>query len=370
MSQVFLALFGLTVGIGVVATLAHEAGHLICARLGSIPLRRMVIGWGPLLLRGHIGGMQLELRLVPLGSLVVCAESASMPKRWAVILYFLGGALGIIVVIGVVVWFHAIGATPVILHEPSGIGILVAMQVGFIVVSLTAPLAYAAAHKRYREGTTRPPIGSGSWADVRLAVPLARADRWANEGVRRADWTAMRRVLARGGLPPEGEMRVLDTLVTHGLLTDSALVADPALRSELDAWSHRALQLGPRAKTLIASRGAVLVKLGHYREGKTFLEAVAFADGADSLVSRVFLARAEHALGNTAAVGSLIAEARAIARAGRWGFGAITLIRRIERDMRSPRPRAPVRFGRRSLRAHGRLSLPRPRARLGVRRHY
>jgi len=146
------------------------------------------------------------------------------------------------------------------------------------------------------------------------------------------------------------------------------------LRPELDLWSQRALRLGPKVKTLIASRGAVLIELGRYHEGKALLETVAFAEGApltDSLLNRIFLARAEHALGNAAAAGRLLAEARAIARSSFRGPVLTAWIGRIQRevrDMRSRRPRVRRPLGRRSLQAQVKLSLPRCRVRLRLQR--
>jgi membrane-associated protease RseP (regulator of RpoE activity) len=101
----FLGLYFLGLAVG---TVAHKAGHLLCARIGSIPLRRMVIGWGPVLVRGSIGDVQVELRLVPLGSWVTCAETANMPKGQAVAFYVLAGILGNVAVIGVIVWLQVI----------------------------------------------------------------------------------------------------------------------------------------------------------------------------------------------------------------------------------------------------------------------
>ena len=71
------------------------------------------------------------------------------------------------------------------------------------------------------------------------------------------------------------EMLVLDVLVTDGLI-----FADPAVRPDLDQWSLRALRVGPKVKTLIGSRGAVLVELGHYQKGKRLLETLAFSSDA------------------------------------------------------------------------------------------
>jgi len=175
-------------------------------------------------------------------------------------------------------------------------------------------------------------------------------------------------------LLPEDEMLVLDTLVTDGLRGGGPIVGDPALRAELDAWSSRALELGPKVKTLVMSRGAALIALGRYQEGKTLLEAVGFADGTpvfDAVLSRIFLAHAEHALGNAIAVRNLLMEARAIVRAGvpRPALTAwIERIRREECEMRSHRSHIRPRFGRRSLKAHARLSLPRSRPRQRLRR--
>ena len=375
---IFPYLLGLLVGGMIVATMAHEGGRLLCARIGSIPVRRLVIGCGPVLVRGCVHDARMELRLVPIGSLVICAESTNMPKRWAVALYFLGGVLGNVAVIGVVVWLSVIGAAP---SPPDAempailtpVGILVAAQIFYIVISLIAPMFYARSPrlKPYREGTTRLRIGSGSLAFVRIAGPLARRDRLTNQNSRHKAWLAVRRELARGDLTPEEEMYALDSLVTDGLLVaDGAIVTDPVLRPELDLWSQRALRLGPKVRTLIASRGAVLIELGRYHEGKALLETVAFVEGvrlADSLLNRIFLARAEHALGNAAAAGRLLAEARAIARSSFRGPVLTAWIGRIQREVREMRSvRRPL--GRRSLRAQGKLSLPRRRVRLRLQR--
>src|SRR5262249_17722142 len=125
---------------------------------------------------------------------------------------------------------------------------------------------------------------------------------------RRDFWVRLRRELLDGGLPVEEEMLVLDALVTDGLL-----FADPMLLAEMEQWSLRALQLGPEVKTLAGRRGAVLVELGRYQEGKALLEGVAFTvdtESFDVLMSSIFLARAEHALGNGAAAAALMTQVR------------------------------------------------------------
>jgi hypothetical protein len=370
---IFPYLLGLFVGGAVIATMAHEGGRLLCA--GTIPIRRMVIGCGPVLVRGYIRNARVELRLVPFGSLVIGAESTNKSKRWAVALYFLGGVLGNVGVIGVVVWLSVIGVAP---SPPDAempliltpFAILITAQIFYMVISLLAPIVYAASPRLrpYREGATRPPIGSGSMAFVRIAGQLVRRDRLVNQNGRRKAWRAVRRELGGGDLTPEEEMYALDSLVTNGLLlADGAVITDPMLRPELDLWSQRALRLGPKVKTLIASRGAVLIELGRYQEGKASLETVAFGDGAspaDSLLNRIFLARAERALANTAAANRLLAEARAIAKSTLRGPALTAWIGRIQRevrDMRSGLPRVRRLLGRRSLKAQAKLAAKPPR---------
>ena len=372
---VSLGLFFLGLAVGAVAS---KLGRLLCARVGSIPIRRMVIGRGPVLVCGRIGDMRVEVRLVPTGAVVTCAESPSMPKRSAVLLHLLSGALASVVVIGVIIWLHLAGVVPTILRNDVGtpvviaqLGILVFAQLLVIAGSVAEPFVYAGSRQitPYREGTTRPPISTRSLGFVRL-MHSAALDQMRNTAEsRRKAWAALQREVGRGDLTAEEEMFALDWLITHGLAADRPIFGDPMLRPKLDEWSERALRLGPKVKTLVGSRGAVLVELGRYREGKALLQTIAAAKAAplfDALLVRIFLARAEHALGNAAAARSLIAQARALARAGVRPPAPAAWMRRLQRELREmrfrrrrPRPG----FGRRSLKGQSKLSLLRLRSR-------
>jgi hypothetical protein len=327
-------------------------------------------------MRGHVGEVQVDVRLVPIGSMVVCAPLASTPTPWTAALHFLGGALGNLAVIGGAVWLHLVGAIPSRIGDAplimAPVSILIASQLFYMLNSPVAPYFYARSplFKRYREGTKRMPIETGSFPIVLLAYRLARADRTKDRADRRKASMAVRRELARGSLTPVEEMYVLDWLITDGLSADGPITTDPVQRPELDAWSQRALRLGPKVRTLVASRGAVLVALGRHQEGKAMLGTVAFVDGApvlDALLSRIFLARAEHALGNVAAARTLISQARAIVRAAVQGPARAAWLSRIQHEVRrtqSRRSAARRSLGRRALKGLGRLSLPRARARL------
>src|SRR5699024_9181013 len=79
----------------------HELGHALCAAIASIPVRRIQIGVGPVLLRHRFGEVSLELRLLPLSGLVWPYPVANI-RRSRSALFILGGALGNAAVIAVV----------------------------------------------------------------------------------------------------------------------------------------------------------------------------------------------------------------------------------------------------------------------------
>ncbi|CCE05367.1 membrane hypothetical protein [Bradyrhizobium sp. STM 3843] len=367
-----LFLLGLAIG-----TLSYKAGRVLWARGGSIPIRRIVIGRGPVVARGRFGDMRVELRLVPTGMVVICAELASAPKRSAVLLYLLSGVIGNVVLIGLIIGLHRAAIAPPILHDPVGMpllvpqaSILIFAQLMAIGVSLAEPFVYARSRliMTYRAGTTRPPISTRSWAFVRILYRVAVHQRLGNQDARRMAWAAVRRELAQGDLTPEEEMYALDWIITNWLMTDRLIAARPiladrGLRPNIDEWSDRAMRLGPKIKTLVASRGAALVELGRYVEGKALLQSGVSIKGAplaDTLLNRICLARAEHALGNAAAAHRWMRQAQAIVRAEtRPPLSAVwlRLIHRAECEMRSRRSRRQHQYGRRALKAHAKLPL-------------
>jgi hypothetical protein len=348
------------------ASVAHECGHLFCAKICSIPVGQFGIGSGPVVLRLRVGSTQLVLRLVPVGGLVIPAASPNLEKRWPMALFIVGGVLGNIGAVGVLIALHVMGVAPVVLYDQAGMplvvaqaGILVGTQLFVIILSLIPhrasldgrPMAsdglqllrllsgefpYALMLDPYRHSTKRQLVTSP--AATRIAAELARADRWTSADARCDFRAALRRELTEGGLSVEEEMLVLDALVTDGLI-----FADPAVRPELDQWSLRALQLGPKVRTLIGSRGAALVEVGRFKEGKQLLETVAFSSDAapfDAFMSLTFLARAEHALGNPDLAGDLMRRARSAFRSpnpGALGSAVMALTERIENEMQTQR---------------------------------
>jgi membrane-associated protease RseP (regulator of RpoE activity) len=331
-NELFWWLPGCAVGY-VIGTVAHEAGHLLAAMIGSTPVDRVVIGSGPVLMRGRIGKLRLELCRLPVGGLVMPAAAFGKFLRLRLALFFVGGVLGNIAVIGVIARLDVARAVPTILQNIGGP--LVFTQIFIIVTNLVPRRTTVDGEPAFSDGLQLVRVLFGlftrPWIDS--LARLNSGERWTNEDVRRKIWEALRRELARDDLLPAEESLVLDFLVTDGLI-----FADPALHPELNAWSLRALQIEPEAITLIGSRGAVLVEIGRYQEGKSLLETVMFNDEAapfDLFMSRIFLARAEHALGNVAAAGEFMMDVPAILQTGATGPAMIAMIERIKNEMRA-----------------------------------
>jgi hypothetical protein len=116
-----------------IGTVVHEAGHLLCAMLGSIPIRLMSVGVGPVLLRGRIGETWLELRLLPVSGFVSPYPVVSPRKRWLVLL-LLGGVLGNAALIAVIIWLESVGAVSTVTNVAWGP--IIFAQIVDIVVNL------------------------------------------------------------------------------------------------------------------------------------------------------------------------------------------------------------------------------------------
>jgi peptidase M50-like protein len=338
-----------------VAMVVHEGGHLLCGVIGSIPIRLVSIGLGPLLLRARVGETRLELRLLPVAGFVAAYPVVVIRKHWQ-LLFLLGGVLGNMALIGLVAWLDSVGAVPK--RSDDVLGPIVFTQLIAIVVNLIpfrarmngtrqptdglqmlqllfrrrdiaadASRAYALLIGPYAGGASPQP----SDASLRIVHHVSRPERWTSPEVRHDVQDALQRELARGDLAREDEMLVLDCLVTDGLI-----YGDPAMRSRIDGWSRRARELGPEIATLAGSRGAVLVELGRTKAGKALLETVEGWDQPnpfDSLMTHIYLAKAEYALGNGAAARRLAAIARAAVAGATAASGVAGLIERTEAEI-------------------------------------
>jgi len=341
---------GLVVGVA-----CHEFGHMLCAVLLSLPIRLISIGIGPLLWRGRIGETRFELHAIPSGGCVQCYPQP-LVRNVSTLFILFGGVLGNVALIGVVAAVSKAGALPNAWGDY--LGAIVFVQFLLIVQSLVpfwttvngvrigsdglqflqivlgpwrgatqAGLLYAAILDRYGGANRAPPRR----ACARLIYQMLRSDQWADAEARRDFQDALQRELSRGALSREENIMALDALVTNGLI-----YRDPPLRAHLDAWSQQALRLGPDIATLRGSRGAVLVELGRYEEGKALLVPLVGAQlgkSFDASMVSVFLAHAEHALGNIAAARALAAAARENVEAVRGIPEAAFMLSRLDAEL-------------------------------------
>jgi hypothetical protein len=336
--SVFLFFLGLTIGMA-----AHEAGHLLCAVIASIPVRLVSVGVGPVLLRRRRGETTLQLRLLPLAGFVMTYPTINVDRRWSLLL-LLGGFFGNVTVIALVAWLVTLEVAPSAILD--NIGPIVFAQLYLIAVNVIpfrsridgrevwsdgwqllrllrrrrahepdAYAVYAALIGPYCNGGVPAPLASA--ASSRVLYHLCRPERWIDEEAHDDSRDALLRELARGRLRLEEKLMVLDSIITDGLILGSL-----GSLAQLDEWSSHAVQLAPQIKPLLISRGCVLVLLGRSEEGKAILEAVgaetvsavalkaATVLPLDLLLMQTFLARAEFALGARAAAVGWAAAAR------------------------------------------------------------
>ena len=333
--------------------IVHEGGHLVFAALGAIPVRVVSIGVGPPLLRVRFAKTAIEMRALPFSGFVAPASYDDLHKP-SHIAFLLGGVCGNVALI-VVLWLldHS-GLTaalppyirgafgPIIIFQLYLIaGNLIPYRVrvngtligtdGLQLIELLRGRHSADAYRDYvgrlaRYCAGRSPLTTEAWPVILRQV--TRTQAWSNEFARHDVLPILQRELATGALSPEEEMLALDALITTGLVSGA-----PEFRPHLDAWSARAIALGPQIATLRGSRGAVLVELGQARAGKAFLESAAPSGSIDQAMTHIFLARAERALGDVATAEHHLANARRVIDA----IPALAALRPLlERSERAP----------------------------------
>ena len=347
-----LIFVGFAIGIA-----CHELGHVLFAAIGSIPIRLIELGLGPLLWRGRFGETWLELRAWPVFGRVVPYPVVSYRWYWWALFIF-GGVLGNVAVICLLAGLDAVGAAPRAAGDV--LGPIVFAQVFIVVVNL-APVSVKVGATRFPTDGLRllrllwQPQDDGVQLRAHFATVLGKYGRGnlqltmspassrvlshhlslhdltVDGDARRDTREALVRELDGRELMREERIYVLDLLVTDGLIS-----GDPAVRPRLDEWSRQALALGPELPTVLGSRGAVLVELGRYEEGKALLAFLAAAKDAnpfDALMIHAFLARAERALGDEAAARQFAEVARTTAEAIQASPRMMAMLARFETEV-------------------------------------
>lgn len=319
------------------SALCHELGHAIAARACSILIRRFVFGGGRLLLAWRWGITDFELRLFPFTGYILTYPILPSRKRARMILSA-GGPATNLAIAGVVL---ALIGPALLTRSGSAVILLaqitVAMQLLYAVLTLAprqyggrglvrmsdgmmlwriasepkpdmAAIAadYLARLRAYGPNEDSPAVRSPTAATVMCW--LARPGRAADRTLHDLHEEQVERLRSRGKLSVAEEMIVLDDRLTVALVT-----CDETPPEQLDEGSRRLVALGPNVGAARETRAAVLIQLGRHDEGKRMLEPLTPTEGAYAAVLRLlFLAQAEHGLGNLATARAHLAEAHAI----------------------------------------------------------
>lgn len=100
--------------------------------------------------------------------------------------------------------------------------------------------------------------------------------------------------------------------------------------NDADKWSQEAIGLASQSKTLKGTRGAILIELGRYDEGKQLLLPLTEPENEplDIAVSSCYIAKAEYFLGNIERVNEWLANAKKIGVAD-----ADKVLKRIQQEI-------------------------------------
>jgi len=320
------------------SALCHELGHAIAARCCSLLVRRFVFGSGPLVLQWRWGITDIEWRLKPFTGYVLSYPIRRSRKQARMIL-MAGGAATNLAIAGTI---YALVGPPLLDHAKSTIVLLA--QIAVVTQLIYAALTLAPRHYRRTSGPVAMSDGMALWqlflqpkpdlaetmtrylAHLReyAAVEAAHALRsptaptvmvWlaAAAGTDHSQtalaWDQVERLGISGRLSVAEEMAVLDARLTAALAS-----CDETAIEQLDAWSQRLTTLSPTAAAAIETRVAVLIQLGQYDEGKRMLGPLEPARSPYGSVLRLlFLAQAEHGLGNIADARTCLTAAHKIA---------------------------------------------------------
>jgi tetratricopeptide (TPR) repeat protein len=98
--------------------------------------------------------------------------------------------------------------------------------------------------------------------------------------------------------------------------------------NDADRWSQEALRLASYSKTLKGTRGAILIELGRYDEGKKLLLSLTEPgnDDIDIAVSSCYIAKAEYFIGNIESVNDWFVKANEIGVAN-------SILKRIQQEI-------------------------------------
>jgi membrane-associated protease RseP (regulator of RpoE activity) len=86
------------------ALIAHEMGHVVAARLCSVPITEAGLGWGRGLFNVRVRGLDLKLRLLPVGAYVKLDMAVLQRRMLLQQLFVLLAGVAVNLTLGILVW--------------------------------------------------------------------------------------------------------------------------------------------------------------------------------------------------------------------------------------------------------------------------
>ena len=86
------------------ALILHELGHLVAARLCQVPVTEAGLGWGPTAISRKFGGVQWQLRALPVGAFVRMDIGVLRIRPIHQQLFVLGAGIAVNAVLCVATW--------------------------------------------------------------------------------------------------------------------------------------------------------------------------------------------------------------------------------------------------------------------------
>lgn len=94
----------------IAALVLHELGHFFAARVCGVPIKQAGLGWGPRLCGVRAGGIDYQLRALPLGAYIRMDMVALQARPLLQQLFVLGAGIGVNLILCFLTWGTVFGS--------------------------------------------------------------------------------------------------------------------------------------------------------------------------------------------------------------------------------------------------------------------
>jgi hypothetical protein len=299
----------------------HELGHFVCAKLVGMSPRLIRVGRGFNVIRASFFGAQLELCILPFGGLTHAYHPATGWSKFEdlklkLITYHIGGCLAnsvlltcsitLLIYTGFplclyFIWIEVVSIiTAIVPNDVSKYGMKFpsdGKQIFFIITKNYQRLFFTDHQKEIsRIAGDRAEPQALFKNDIKILELFVKAEteldhQRFDEAI--ALWNQL--------LNAENASDVERAYILDLLASIVINLGQKQYLTHADRWSREAMKLAGYSKTIQGTRGAILVELGKYEEGKRNLFPLTGPDNdpVDIAISSYYLAKADHHLGNS-----------------------------------------------------------------------